>query len=132
MAFEDLVLRYTDHSRQLLSNNFASRRSKEPKTPDTTVGIDEKEWEGFDEEESETHVDPRRSMGKVPREKDTSRVEKKRRKQDEKQKKEATSQPKASKNTFEALGTADEGRDIADNEEGDGKRKRMIESLFCY
>lgn len=63
--------------------------------------------------------------------KDTGKSEKKRRKQDERQSKWAASRPKTSRNTFEALGTADQGEDIADDDEGDGKQRSIIEN-FLY
>ena len=66
-------------------------------------------------------MDAPKSKGKIPVGKDTRKSEKKRRKQDERQKKRAASQPKISTNTFEALGAAGEGDDVADGEEGDGK-----------
>ncbi len=101
---------------QLLSNKSATGSTKESKKLDEYIGTDEKEWEGFGEGESEKHVDALRSKGKIPVGKDTRKSEKKLQKQDEKQKKRAASQPKASTNTFEALGTADEGEDVADDE----------------
>lgn len=116
---------------QLLSTKPANRIIKESKAPDDTAGTDEREWEGFGEEKSDTHVDASRTTAKVPVEKDSRNSEKKRRKQDSNQKKQETSQPKISNNTFEALGTVDEGDDSADEKESDGKQEGRIESLFC-
>lgn len=116
---------------QLLSNQPADRRTLESKTLAGTVGFDEIEWEGFGEEESEEHVHALTSNGKVPVGKDTCKSEKKHRKQDKKQKNLVASQPKQSKNTFEVLGIADDGDEIADDEEGDGEQKPMIKNHLC-
>ena len=126
----NLVSRHTDRLMQLLSNKSATRLSKETEDPGATVGLYEAEWEGFGKEESEKRVDPPPSKGEALAGKDTRKSEKRRRKQDERKKKRAASQPQSSRNAFEALGTADEGEDRADAEEGDGKRNRMIESFF--
>lgn len=70
------------------------------------------------------------SKDKVPVGKDTRSLEKKRRKSDDKQKKHIVSQAKTSKNTFEALGKADNDDDVAD-EEGDGEQISMNDNFFC-
>ena len=75
-------------------------------------------------------MDAPRPKDKVSAGKNTRKLEKKRRKHDEKQKKVAPPQAKISKNAFEALDTAEEGDDMLDGEEGDGKQKRVIENLF--
>ena len=59
---------------------------------------------------------------KVPVGNDTRKSEKKRRKPDEVQKRHTVSQANTSKNAFEALGTADEDDNVADDGEGDGER----------
>ena len=105
---------------QLLSSKSATLANQYSRVICGTEGTDEQEWEGFDEEESEKHVEARRSDGTDLVGKDNRKSKKKRRKQEEKQKKRAASQPNVSKNAFEALGTANEGEDIADDE-GDGK-----------
>ena len=124
-------MQYIDRSLQLLSNQTAARRVKEPKALAHNVGIEEQEWEGFGEEQSEKHVDPSISKGKSPVGNDSRKSEKRRREQNEKKKERAASAPKRSKNTFEVLGTADEGEDIADSEEYDSKQNRMTEEYFC-
>lgn len=101
---------------KLLSNKSTNLRSKDSRNTDRTVGTDEQEWEGFGEGEPEKYVDARRSDGTALVEKDTRESEKKRRKLEEKQKKRATSQAQKAKNAFEALGTANEGEDIVDDE----------------
>ena len=131
-ALEGLVLRYTDHPVQPLSNKSTQRRVEESNTSDSDVIADEGGWEGFDEEETEKQVDAPELTGKPLLGKDSRMSEKKRRKQEENQKKRVASQPKISKNTFEALGSADEGGNIADNEEVDGKQKQMTENFFCF
>ena len=129
--FTALVLRYTDRSMQLLPSKPANRIVKESKAPDDTAGTDEREWEGFGEEGEEEDEDASRTKGMVPVEKDSRNSEKKRRKQDSNQKKQEASQQKRSSNTFEALGTGDEGGDSADEKESDGKQEERIEMLFC-
>lgn len=119
---EYLALRYADHPIQLVSNERTHSRIESPITSHDVVGIAEDDWEGFGEEEPEKPVDARRLKGKAPLEKHTRKSEKKRRKQEERRKKRTASQPDMSKNTFEALGTTDEGEHIADDEEGDGKQ----------
>lgn len=104
---------------KLLSNKSTDLRSKDSRNTDRTVGTDEQEWEGFGEGEPEKYVDARRSDGTALVEKGTRESEKKRRKLEENQKKRAASQAKKSKNAFEALGTANEGEDIVDDDEGD-------------
>ena len=116
---------------QLLSSKSPARKIKKSKSPDHTAETEEKDWEGFGEEESEAHKDVSRSKDKVPMGKNTQNSEKKRRRQDEKQKKQRASQPKRSANTFEALGTADEGGDSVDDKEGDGKQEGRVKSFIC-
>ena len=106
---------------QLSANKAVIKNTNEARTPVVTVGIDEKEWEGFGEEGSGEQVDVSKSNGKVLARKDTPKSENKRGKQDEKQKKRAASQSTSSQNNFAALGTEDEGKDRADDEEGDGE-----------
>ena len=53
--------------------------------------------------------------------KDTRKTEKKPRKQEKKQKKRAACNLETTRNSFEALGRADEDEAIADVAEGDGK-----------
>ena len=118
--FEDHVLRYADHSMQLLSDKCTPRSTKGLITSDDVVGTAEDSWEGFGEEESERQVDASRMKGKASLEKNT-RKSKKLRKQEEKRQKRAASQPNMSKNAFEALGTADKDEQRTDDEEGDGK-----------
>ncbi|CAD6563564.1 MAG: ATP-dependent RNA helicase [Alectoria sarmentosa] len=101
---------------KLLSSKSATLANQYSRVICGTEGTDEQEWEGFDEEESEKHVEARRSDGTDLVGKDNRKSKKKRRKQEEKQKKRAASQPNVSKNAFEALGTANEGEDIADDE----------------
>lgn len=115
---------------QLLSNKSATRGNKEPKNLNNTAGTDEKEWAGFGEKESESYAHAPRPTGKGAVGTDT-KSEKGSREQIEKSKKRAVSQAKISKNTFEALKKPDEGEDIANGEEGDGKQKRMIEDFLC-
>lgn len=119
---EYLALRYANHPLQLLSNGRAHNRIESPPTSDDVVGVAEDEWEGFGEEESEKQVDTPRLKGKTPLEQNTCKSEKKRRNQEERRKKRTESKADISKNAFEALGTADEGEDVADEEEGDGKQ----------
>lgn len=104
---------------KLLSTKSTDLRSKDSRNTDRTVGTDEQEWEGFGEGEPEKYVDARRSDGTALVEKGTRESEKKRRKLEEKQKKRAASQANKSKNAFEALGTANEGEDTVDDDEGD-------------
>lgn len=104
---------------KLLSNKSTDLRSKDSRNTDRTVGTDEQKWEGFAEGEPEKYVDARRSDGTALVEKGTRESEKKRQKLEAKQKKRAASQAKKSKNAFEALGTANEGEDIVDDDEGD-------------
>ena len=63
--------------------------------------------------------------------KDSRTSEKKRRRQDQDKKKQEASQPNASRNAFEALGTVDEGSDLADEKESDGKQEGRIENFLC-
>ena len=121
MALEVFV--DADDSVQLLSSKPAAKGVRESKNLITTVNIDEKEWEGSDEEQSEKEADAQGPKG------DARKSAKKRGKKEIKQKQQAASKP-ASKNSFEALGTTDEGHDGAEDEEGDGKQKRLIEN-FC-
>lgn len=114
---------------QLVSNKFADLRSKDSRSTDLTVGTDEQDWEGFGEEEPEKYVDAPKSDGTALVGKNTRKSEKKRRKLEERQKKRAASKAKKSQNAFEALGTANEGEDIVDNEEGDGKQKWMFRTF---
>lgn len=116
---------------QLLSSKPANSIIKESKTPDDTAGTNEREWEGFGEEKSDIHVNALRTKAKAPVEKDSRNSAKKRRKQDSSLKKQEASQPKRSSNPFEALGTADEGDDSAEEKESDGKLEGRIEILFC-
>ena len=116
---------------QLLSSNPADRKLKEFQAVDDTAGTDEREWEGFGEKEEEEDEDASRTKGRVPVEKDSRNSEKNRRKQDSNQMKQEASQQKRSSNTFEALGTGDEGGDSADEKESDGKQEERIEMLFC-
>ena len=88
-------------------------------------------WEGLSEEESEKQRLARKLKGKAALKKITSKSEEKGRKQEGKQKKRAAFQPEISKNTFEALGTAEDGENIADHEESDSKQERMIDKYFC-
>lgn len=116
---------------QPLSKKSTHIRVEEFKTSDGDGRADEDGWEGFSEDETEQQVDAPRLTGKAPQGKESRTTEKKRRKQEEKQKKRVASQPEISKNTFEALGSADEGGNIADNEEVDGKQKQTTENFFC-
>ena len=122
-------MQYIDRSSQLLSNQPVARRIKEPEASAHSIETEEQEWEGFGEEQSEKHMDP--SKGKSLVGKDSRKSEKRRCEQDEKKKERAASAPKRSKNTFEVLGTADEGEDITDNEGCDSKQHRMTEEYFC-
>ena len=106
---------------QLLSNKAGHRSIKEPKTSDGDGRIYEDEWEGFGEDESEEQVDAPKLKGPAPLRKDTSKTEKKPRKQEKQQKKRAASNVEATRNSFEALGRADEDGGTTDIEEGDGK-----------
>ena len=124
-------MQYIDRSSQLLSNQPLDRRIKETKASAHNVGIEEQEWEGFDEEQFEKHMGPSISKGKSPVGNDIRKSEKKGRERDKKEKERASSAPKRSKNTFEVLGTADAGEDIADGEECDSKQNRMTEDYFC-
>ena len=114
---------------QLLSNKFGSLRSKDSRATDLIKGIDEQEWEGFGEEEPEEYKDAPKSDGTVLVGQDTRESEKKRRKLEERQKKRAASKAKKSRNAFEALDTANEGEDMVDDEEGDGKQKWVLGTL---
>ena len=117
---------------QVLSKKSPTSKIKEPKTPDLTERSGEKEWEGFGEEESGKQIDTPRSKGKDLVGKDTRKSEKKRGKQDEEKKSRAASQPTSSENTFKALGTADESNDRADDDEGDGKQRWMVERFLLW
>lgn len=75
-------------------------------------------------------MDASRTRGQDPVGTDYRNSEKKRRKQNPKQKKPEASQPRKSNNTFEALGTVDEGGNSADEKESDGKQEGRIEDLF--
>ena len=110
---------------QLLSNESAHRSIEEPKISDDVTKVDEDEWEGFGEETSEEQVDTLIGKGTASRAKEIRKTEKK-------QKKKAVSQPQRTRNTFEALGRADEDHDedIANDEEGDGKQNSMVECFF--
>ena len=107
---------------QLLSNKPGHRSAKEPNTSDGVGRADEDEWEGFGEDKSQEQVDAPKLKGPAPLGKDTSKTEKKLRRQEKKQKKIAASNVGTTRNSFEALGRADEDEAIADIEEGDGKR----------
>lgn len=106
---------------QLLSNKSGHRSIKGPNTSDVVGRTDEDEWIGFGEDKSEEQVDAPRLKGPAPLRKDTSKTEKKPRRQEKKQKKIAASNVEKTRNSFEALGGADEDTAIADVEEGDGK-----------
>ena len=125
------VVQYIDRSSQLLSNQSVARRIKEPEALANDIGIEDQEWEGFGEEQSEKHVGPSIFKGKSLVENDSRKSEKRRREQDKKKKERAASTPKRSKNTFEVLGTADEGEETADREQCDSKQNRMTEDYFC-
>ena len=105
---------------QLLSNRPVHRSIKEPNNSNVVGKTDEDEWEGFDKDKSEEQVDAPRVKSPAPLEKDTRKT-KKPRKQEKKQKKRSASNLETTKNSFEALGRADEDETIADIEEGDGK-----------
>ena len=121
-------MHYTDRSSQLLSNHPLAKRIKETKAIAHNVGIEEQEWEGFDEEQSEKPMGPSISKGKSPVGNDSRKSEKRRREQDETKREQTASAPKSSMNTFEVLGKGDEG---ADGEECDSKQNRMTENYFC-
>ena len=125
-------MQYIDRSSQLLPNQPVARKIKEPEALAHNTGIEEQEWEGFDEEQSANHVGPSISAGESPVGNDSRKSEKKRREQDEKKKERANSAPKRTKNTFDVLGIADEGEDIADGEEFDSKQNRTTEDYFCH
>ena len=106
---------------QLLSNKPVHRSIKEPNTSNGVGRADEDDWEGFGEDKSEEQVDAPKLKGPAPLGKDTRKTEKKPRKQEKKQKRRAASNLETTRNSFEALGRADEDEAIADIEEGDGK-----------
>lgn len=116
---------------QLLSNKSAPRVIEEPSTSEHVARKSESQWEGFGEENSEDQFDASRLKGTVPLEKDTCKPKTKPRKQEKKQKKRSTSRPEITGNTFGVLDRADEDEDIVDDEESDGKQKRMIERISC-
>ena len=124
-------MQHIDQLSQLLSNQPAARRIKEPEALAHIGNIEEQEWEGFDEEQSQKHSGPSISKGTFSEGNDSRKSEKKRNEQDEKKKERAASATKRSKNTFEVLGTADEGEDIVDREECDSKQNLMIQDYFC-
>ena len=105
---------------QLLSNKPVHRNNKEPDTSNGIGRTDEDEWEGFGEDKSEEQVDAPILKGPAPLGKDTRKT-KKPRKQEKKQRKRAASNLETTRNSFEALGRADEDEAIADVAEGDGK-----------
>ena len=112
---------YTNHSKQLLSNKSVHKSIKEPNISDGLGRTDEDEWEGFGEDISEEQVVVSRLKGPVPLGKDTRKTEKKPRKREKKHQKRAASNLEQTRNSFEALGRADEDGATADIEEGDGK-----------
>ena len=126
MALTRPHLDYTDYSMQLLSDKSAVRSTRGPIQLDDARIIDEKELEGFGEEESTEQKNVPRSAGKALADKDSRMAEKKRGKHEEKQVKRAGSQS-ASHNTFEALGTVDEGKARTNGDEGDGKQRGKFE-----
>ena len=123
-------MQYIDRSSQLLSNQPLAKRINEAKASARNVETEEQEWEGFGEEQFEKHMGPSISKGKSTVGNDSRKSEKRRREQDERKKERAASAPKRSKNTFEVLGTADEGEDITDSEGCDSKQHRMTEEYF--
>ena len=109
---------------QLLSNKPVHRNIKEPTASSGIGRRDEDFWEGFGGDELEEQVDTPRLKGLAPPGKDTRKHEKPRKqekKQKKEQKKRAASNLETTRNSFEALGRADEDEAIADIEEGDGK-----------
>ena len=106
---------------QLLSNKPGNGSIKELNTSDGVGRTDEDEWEGFGEDKSEEQVDAPRLKGPAPLGKETSKTEKKLRRHEKKQKKRVPSNLETTRNSFEALGRADEDEAVADTEEGDGK-----------
>ena len=110
---------------QLLLNKPVHRNIKESSTSNGIGRTDEDEWEGFGEDEFEEQVDSLRLERSASLRKDTPKTEKPR-KQEKKQKKKAASNLETTRNSFEALGRADDDEATADIEESDGKHDLRI------